>query len=229
MPVSLQSCVSTAPFLYQQALLLALRDDRGTTLGPWARFAVGGGLLADLLLASRVGLAGKRQLVTLECEEPLGDPVLDDCLSQIAVATRRASAQRWVTRLATKPRFHAAAERLCDLGVLRLANESVLLLFSRRVYPEIDPGPEGEIIGRLRAAVFGDGPIDAQTAGLVSIASATQLLGYHFPKKDLRARKARIRAIASGDAVGEAVAGVIQGIRAALIAASVAGAAAASG
>ncbi|MCC7387644.1 MAG: GPP34 family phosphoprotein [Phycisphaerales bacterium] len=221
--------MSVAPFIYQQVLLLCLRDDRGTTLGPWARIAVAGGLLADLLLADRVSLQGKRGLVTLGCEEPLGDPVLDECLSQIANATRRASPQRWVTRLATKPRFHSAAQRLCDLGVLRMSNESVLLLFSRRVYPEIDPGPEGEVLDRLRTAIFTDGPTDARTAVLLSIASAAELLGYHFPKKDLRARKSRIKAVGSGEAVGEAVAGVIQGIRAAIIAASVAGAAAATG
>jgi Golgi phosphoprotein 3 len=133
-----------------------------------------------------------------------------------------------VTRLSTTPRFHAAAQRLCDLGVLRMSTESVLLLFTRRVYPEIDPGPEGEIIDRLRGAIFTDGPTDAQTAVLLSIASAAELLGYHFPKKDLRARKSRIKAVGSGEAVGEAVAGVIRGIRAALIAASVAGASAAT-
>lgn len=220
--------MTPVPFLYQQILLLALRDDRGTPLGAWAPYAVGGGILADLVITQRVALDGKRQLVTLQSAEPLSDPVLDDCLLQIADAKRRAPAQRWVTRFAAKHRFHAAAERLCDLGVLRDARESVLLLFSRRVYPEIDPEPEREIVARLRGAIFEDARPDTANAVLVSLASAADLLGYHFPKKDLRARRARIKAIAAEDAVGAATAKVIQGIQAAIIAATLAGATAAT-
>lgn len=216
------------PFVYQNILLLALRDDRGTPLGAWAPYAVGGGMLADLLLEGRISLDGKRQLVTLENAEPVGDPLLDDGLLQIAEASRRASAQRWVTRFAAKKQFRAAAERLCDLGVLRLDTQSVLLLFTRRIYPEIDPAPEREVIASMREAIFTDTAPDPATAVLVSLASAAELLGHHFPKKDLRARRARIKAIADESAVGAATAKVIQGVQAAIIAASIAGAAAAT-
>ena len=223
--------VDRSLLLYQEILLLALRDDRGTAeRGIWATQAVGAGVLADLVLAERVTLEGKKALVTVLDDTPTADPVLDAALAQMAGAKRRANAQRWVGKLAVKKVFHAAAERLCELGVLRIESQSVLLFFSQRVYPEIDPGPEREVVDRLREAIFTDRTdIDAPTSVLVSIASATELLKAHFPKKDLRARKKRIEIIKSGDAVGEAAAKVIQGIQAAVIVACVTPAIAAAG
>ena len=209
-------------FIYQEAMLLALRADRGTTVrGAWATQAIGGGILADLLLSERIELEGKRKLVTVTDDTPLGEPVLDSCLAQIATAKRRAAAQTWVSRMSTRKVFHAAAARLCELGVLQMKSESVLLLFSQRVYPEIDPIPERAIVDRLRDAIFTDrDDIDAQTAVLVSLASATELLKAHFAKKELRSRKARIEQLKAGDAISEATAKVIQGIQAAVIVAA---------
>ncbi len=204
--------------IYQEILLLALRDQRGTPMGSWTVQAIAGGVLGDLVLGERVALEGKRSLVTLVDAEPMRDPVLDGCLLQIAEAKRRASAQTWISRLAKQKLYHAAAARLCEQGVLRERVEQVMLLFSRTVYPEVDPKPERAIIERLRAAIFSDdAKVDAQTSVLIALASATDLLGANFPKKELRARRKRIEAIRNGDAVGKAAKAVIDGIQAAFI------------
>lgn len=209
-------------YLHQELLLLALRDDRGTAeWGAWTTQAIGGGILADLLLERRITTEGKRSLVTLVDATPTGEPLLDASLERIASAKRRAAAQRWVGRFATTSCFHRAAERLSELGVLRVASESVLLIFSRRVYPEVDGRPEREVVDRLRDAIFGESlEVEARTAALVSLAAAADLLRVHFPKKHLRARRARIEALKSGDAIGEATAAAIQAVQAAMIVAT---------
>lgn len=209
-------------FIHQEALLLALRGDRGTTeWGTWATQAVGAGIIADLLLAQRVALDGKRKLVTVLDDTPPGDPVLDACLAQIAAAKRRAALQRWVGKYSTQKVFHAVAERLCELGVLRLGSESLLLIFSRRVYPEIDPRPEQEVVERLRQAIFTDRvDVEPRTAVLISLAASTELLKAHFGKKELKTRKHRIEQLSAGEAIGQATAAVIQSIQAAVMVAA---------
>jgi Golgi phosphoprotein 3 len=209
-------------FVHQEAMLLALRDDRGTAWGAWAAQAVGGGVLTDLVLAERVRLEGKRHLVTVIDSSPLGDPVLDESLERIASAKRRGAAQRWVSSFSSTKVFHATAERLCELGVLRLESKSVLLIFSRRVYPEIDPAPEREIVERLREAIFTDrDDIEPRIAVLVSLAASTELLRVHFDKKELKGRKHRIEQLQQGEAVGQATAAVIEGIQAAVLIATI--------
>lgn len=204
--------------LYQELLLLALRDDRGTPLGTWSTQALAGGVIADLALAERITLEGKRAIVQVESAEPTDDPVLDACLLRLSTAKRRAAASTWVSRFATTKTLHAAAERLCELGVLRADKQRVLLIFDRKVYPEIDPEPERETVERLREAIFTEREdIDAPTVLLVSIAAATELLGAHFPKKDLRARKQRIEGLKAGDAVGKATAAAVQAVQAAIM------------
>ena len=52
--------------------------------------------------------------------------------------------QTWVSRLTSiKHLKHIVAEELCRQGILRAEQAKVLLLFRRRVYPELDPRPEG--------------------------------------------------------------------------------------
>jgi hypothetical protein len=215
-------------YLHQEITLLALRPERGAAAhGTWPNQAVAGGILADLLLAGRLTTEGKRSLVIPADPRLLDEPLLDECLQRVTMGAGPASAQRWVGRFATSRNFHRAAERLCQLGVLRPASERVLLFFSRRLYPEVDPATRREAVERLRAAIFGDErEVEARTATLVALAAATDLLKLHFSKKDLRAHRPRINALKRGEVTGEATAAVIRAVQAAVTAAA---AAAASG
>lgn len=209
--------------IYQEILLLALRDKRGTPLGLWTTQAIAGGVVGDLVLSDRIALEGKRSLVTLVDAVPMRDPVLDEHLLRIAESRRRASAPAWIMRWAKQKLYHAAASQLCEKGVLRESSERVMLLFSRSVYPEVDPKPERAIIERMRRAIFSDdAKIDARTSVLIALASATDLLGANFPKKELRARRKRIEAIRKADAVGKAAKSAVDAVQAAIcIAASI--------
>ena len=90
----------TPLFLHEEAMLIALRDARGTVeLGSMYQYALAGAMLAELLLNRRVSIADdKKKLVDLVSSKPLGDEVLDECLRKVVTAKRRASAQTWVQR-----------------------------------------------------------------------------------------------------------------------------------
>ena len=76
-------------FLYEEVMLLALRDEQGTIATGFVEQAVAGAILAELLLESRITVDDtKKQLVNLQNVKPAGDPVIDECLEKIAAAKR---------------------------------------------------------------------------------------------------------------------------------------------
>jgi hypothetical protein len=194
--------------LYEEVTLLAFREEEGTVrAGVMYAQAVGGALLAELLLRGRIAVdAGRRKIVSVVDDTPVGDALIDECLDRIRTAKRRASAQAWVTRFANMRRLkHRVASQLVDRGVLRADERSLLLVFSRTVYPELTPGPERRLVERLRRAIVTeDRRLDPRTVVLISLALGTGLLRAVFGKKELRGRDARIQRIVKGELVGQA-------------------------
>lgn len=206
-------------FLYEETMLLSLKDRKGTLeSGAYYLTAMGGAILAELLLSGRIEIEEdkKKKFARVISDRSLGDPLLDECLKRIKEAEKRQQLQTWVSRFAhTKNLKHRVIMQLCHLGVLREAEDKVLLVFKRRIYPEIDPKPEREIIARLKKAIFGAGAADSRTVVLVAIAQSANLLKNAFEKKKLKERKERIKKITSGDMAGTATKEVIQAVQAA--------------
>ncbi len=208
-------------FLHEELTLLALRDDKGTLLSS-ERYplAAGGAILAELLLLRRVKVADpKKKLLHMTDIRPVGDPVIDECLKKMREAKRRASIKNWVRRFAQVKRLnHRVAEQLCRRRILRADEEKILRIFTRKIYPEIDPKPEQEIIERLRAAIFSkDREVDPRTTVLLSLAHHTRLLEKIFDKKELKERKERIKQIIAGEMVGRAATEVREAMAAAVM------------
>jgi hypothetical protein len=217
----------TPLFLHEEIMLLALRDAEGTIpAGACYTYAVAGAVLADLLMSHRIAIEATRwrRLVTLVSRTSLGEPFIDECLGRIAAAKRRASLGTWVSRIAgTANLKHRAAEHLCKRGILRADTGKILLVFTRRIYPEVNPEPERSLIERLNRAIFTDAQdVDPRTAALVSLANSADLLGLVFDRRELRRRKARIKQIAGGERVGQAIRDVISAANGAAAAAMMA-------
>jgi len=210
-------------FLHEEILLLALRDEEGTIAsgGNMYQYAIGAALLAELLLSKRIEVnqSGKRKLVNLISSTSLGEPLIDECLEKVGNAKRRAVLQTWVSRFSgIKNLKHRVARQLCRRGILRADEDKVLLLFTRKIYPEVNPGPEKELIERLRYAIFTDTrDIDPRTVVLLSLANSTGLLKIVFDKKKLKSRKARIKQIVNGEIMGKVATEAVQAMQAAIM------------
>ncbi|MCP4613602.1 MAG: GPP34 family phosphoprotein [Planctomycetes bacterium] len=213
-------------FLHEEVMLLALRDEEGTIAsGTMYQYAIGAAILAELLLNQRIALdeSRKKKLVNLISPTPLGEPLIDQCLEKIGNAKRRASLQTWVSRfVGVKKLKHRVAQQLCDRGILKATEDTILLLFTRKIYPEINPEPERRLIERLRQAIFSDSrDVDARTVVLVSLADSTGLLKVIFDKKQLKGRKARIKEISNGEITGKAAKEAIEAMQAAVMVACI--------
>jgi len=208
-------------FLHEKIMLLALHDDKGTISSENYPYAIGGAVLADLLLAGRLRVdeEGRKKFVGLRIAKPLGDPIVDECLAKVAEAKRRATVQTWVTRFAGLRNLkHRVAQGLCKRGILQADEDKVLWIFTRKIYPEINPVPENELIDRLREAIFTETKeLDPHTVVLVSLANGANLLRLVFDRRELKARKTRIEQLANGELTGKATKEAIEAMQAAVM------------
>ncbi|RME25524.1 MAG: GPP34 family phosphoprotein [Candidatus Zixiibacteriota bacterium] len=212
--------------LHEELLLLALRDDKGTVKSSVTiEYPLAGAILAELLLQKRLTIdptRPKKQLVALADKTLFGDPLLDETILKIRDTRRPASLKSWVMRIARLKKLrHRTAERLCRRGILRSDKQKVLLFFTRRVYPQVNPEPQRQLVNRLRGAVFGAGEVDPRTSVLVALAYNSGVLKNVFAKQELKAHKQRIKQIATGDAVGRATREAIMAVQTAVMMAAV--------
>lgn len=209
-------------FLYEEAILLSLREKEGTVeMGAWYQQAIAGALLSELLLTERIEIREekRKKFVRLKSSQPLRDGLLDECLEKIAASEKERTMMEWITKFSgIKDLKHRAVSGLCRRNILRADEDKVLLIFTRKIYPEVDPGPEREIVRRLEEAILTDRmELEPRTAVLVSLANHAGLLRTAFDKKTLKERKHRIEEISRGDAVGEAAKGLIESTQAAIV------------
>ena len=207
-------------------MLLALRDEEGTIFsGTMYNFAIGGAVLAELLMAKRVDIDAvkKKKFARVLSAAPLGDPFVDECLSQIVAAKKPAQLQDWVSKFAdAKDLKNRVAQQLVRRQILRVDEDKILGIFTRKVYPEIDPVPERGVIERLRESIFGErGDIEPRTVVLLSLASSADLLRRVFDRKELKARKARVEQVINGELTGKATKEAIEAMQAAVMVACI--------
>jgi len=211
-------------FLHEEIMLLALRDEEGTIEpGTMYQYAIGGAILAELLLNERIGIEElkKKKLINLLNTTQIGESLIDECLEKIRSAKSPASLQTWISRFAgVKNLKHRVADQLCKRGILRVDEDHVFLIFTRKLYPEVNPEPEKELIERLQKAIFTDTKdVDTRTVVLISLANSAGLLKVPFDKKKLKARKERIEQIINGEMTGKATKEAIAAMQAAVMAA----------
>lgn len=222
--------------LHEEVLLLALRDEKGTPHSSQYGFALGGALLAELLLEERLELVEKPRkkplkrgkkpdyLVAAADPKAIADPILDECVLRVRESKKPRSPQDWVTRFSRlKDLKRRIAVGLCRRGILREREDRLLVLFRRTAYPTLDGAPERRVTERLLAAVRGDeDALDARTAVLVALCHGTGLLKPILGKDLVKERKEWIEALAAGDIVGEATRAAVQAAQAAVVAATTA-------
>ena len=213
-------------FLHEQLMLLALRDEKGTLeSGTMYSYGLAGAILSELMLAERIEVVTpkKTPLVEFKSGARMSDPIIDECLEKIQNAKRRASLQTWVGRLISVKRLrHRIAERLALKGILRVDEDKILGIFTRKVYPERDGRPEKQILSQIDKAIFGGlNEVDPRLVTLIALANHTGLLKVHFDKKKLKAQKQRIEQIMNGDMTAKATQKAIEAMQTAILVACV--------
>jgi len=206
--------------LYEEILLLALKNEKGTTaLEGHHDLAMGAAILAELLLLGRIQVQQekKRRFAVVSTDKPTGDSLLDECLGRIGESKKRQQLKTWVSRFShTKKLKRRVAVQLCRKGPLRESEDRVLFIFKRTVFPELDPRPERALVERLRRAIFEETRrVEPRTTVLLALAFHADLLKNAFAKKELKSRKKWIESLTGADVVGAATKEAVQAAEAA--------------
>lgn len=108
----------------------------------------------------------------------LDDPILDECLALVTDAKKPKKARDWVMKfVGLKDLKNRAARQLVVKGVLTEETGSVLKIFKRTIYPEVDGGPEKDLRERMKKAIFtSTTELEARTAIIVTLAQAAILV-----------------------------------------------------
>jgi hypothetical protein len=208
--------------LYEEILLIALDDDKGTTgIESMHKNAMGGAILAELVMARAVSVGkDKKKSITAVAgaEADVSDPLLVECLELVQAAKKPKPASQWVLKFAgTKNLTKRVARQLVAKGVLKEDRDKVLGLFRRTIFPERDGGPERDLVARLRHAVFTSSPrVDERTIVVAVLANATKLLPRIFDKKKLKERKKRLENLAEGRVAAAATKEAVEAMQAAV-------------
>ena len=205
--------------LYEEILLIALDDEKGTTgIESMHKNAMAGAILAELVLAGAVAIDDdKKKMVTAKTGAGVTDPILVECLELVQAAKKRKKAAQWVMKFANlKDLTKRVARQLVAKGILREDQDKVLGMFRRTIFPERDGGPERDLIERLRHAIFTSSTqVDERTVVIAVLANATSLLPRIFAKKKLKERKQRLQNLAEGRVAAAATKEAIEAMRAA--------------
>ena len=209
--------------LHEELMLLSLKDEEGTVIGgTMYPYAIGGAVVAELAIDGRIAVDIDSQKLTVTDPTPIGDPLIDGWVSKMASSKKDQRVSYWVSQIAgTGDLKHRVAMQLVRRGILRATEDKVLLVFTRKIYPELDPKPEQELMHRLDRAIFGDEDVTARTAILVALAHHSGLLRAVFDKKRLKARESRIAALAEGSVAAGATKEAISAMEAAMFVATV--------
>ncbi|WBB73607.1 GPP34 family phosphoprotein [Micromonospora sp. WMMD1128] len=206
--------------LTDELVLLAYDDGGANRLGrPHLDYGLAGALLLELALARRVEVADKRLVVT--DPTPTGVPLLDEALATVG-AGRPRKPKDWIGKL-SKGLPDRVLDGLVGAGVLRRESDRVLLVFPRTRYPSptgAEPAAETAARERMVAALVGNGPVDARTAALLTLARAVGLDRKLFRELPKERVKARLNEIAAGDWASAAVKKAIDEMQAAVIVAT---------
>jgi golgi phosphoprotein 3 len=219
--------------LYEEVLLLAVHDRKGTFHGSMHSYALAGAMVTELVILERLRVveeSRKRSFLEASNLKPTGDPLLDEVLERVGSAKRRAQIRTWVGRIAGIRRLrHRAAERLVERGLLGREEGRILGVFPRVRYPTADPEPEAALVAAMRRTLVDDSPPDPHMAVLVSLTASSGILRHLLDRRFLRERRKRIEGMKKLEGVPLATREAILATQAAVVAAVTAATAAAAG
>jgi golgi phosphoprotein 3 len=210
--------------LDQELLLLALHDRKGThAFGSMMEIGLAGGIFTELVLAGhlRIATGAARRggdLVEVVGRPPRTERLLLDAVERLEGSRRKAPKTAVASLARIKGIRRRVAEELCRKGVLREAEDRILVLFRRRIYPTVDPGPERDLVRRVRQALEGAEEPDERTGALIALASVTGTLRALATKAELKQFKGRIKAITEGSPGGSATREAVEAAQAAMAA-----------
>jgi Golgi phosphoprotein 3 (GPP34) len=193
------------PDTLAEELLLLAYDIRGKCrLAPVELdCGVAGALLSELNLAGRLTVEDGALVVA--DDTPVGDPILDGVLFDIASSSRR-TPREWVSRLGGSGLDERFLTRMAERGQIQVGLHRTLGVFTETRYPVRDIVGLWDAHQRIVAAVTADQTPDRRTLALGALATAAGMARTLFATSgNWRVLRGRMRELTGDDWAAEAV------------------------
>ena len=193
----------------EEIVLLALDDETGkpsTRLPVHSlRNAVSGALLMDLAFENRID-TDLHRLIVIDAA-PLGEPVLDDVLAQIASDEEERGTGHWVHLIAGE--YEALQPQLLDRlvarGILSRREGRLSWLMGVRRYPTVDDRPQRDVKQRITDTLASEIIPHPRDIAIICLADACSLWRSVIDEHELADAKPRIEQIVKMDLIGRSV------------------------
>ena len=192
---------------FAEEFLLLLRAEDGTLsrAAEWlVRAALGAAVLMDLALENRIDTDPDGLFLT--DSTPVGDPLLDPMLAEIAQAETTHDALYWVdhaTRHADEIR-ETALKRLIGNGVLELKDDRFLWIFGKRRYLVADEKVERGLVERIRTVLLSEVIPDPEDIVIITLADGCGLIGPLLSPDEAARAAPRLELVRMMDLIGRA-------------------------
>ena len=177
-------------------------------------YVLAGATLMDLALENRID-NDQHRLILVD-PTPLGDPLLDPTLADIAKNPAETDLRNWVERIAKQGDFlrTKVLERLVKRGLLESAEEGLLFLSSSydrmRRFPTSSKDAEQDVRLRVMRLLFSEDIPDPNDIVIVCLIHACRLFENLLSKRELDEVQPRIELLTKMDLIGQALSGVLR-------------------
>lgn len=199
----------------EEILLLLLRDEDGRfiQIPTWSMdYAVAGAILMDLAMENRID-TDLHNLILID-DTPVGDPLLDPILAEIAAGGSHDS-RHWVehvSRQGIELREKTLA-RLVERGILENEEDRFLWVFRSRRYPAVDGSVEREVKLRILNVLFSDEIPDPRDQMIICLADACGIFPRLLSRQEHARAVDRIAQVSQLDLIGQAMSQAIRDIQ----------------
>ena len=162
-------------------------------------------ILMDLALSNR--LDSDLEKLILVSNAPLNDILLDESLEMIFSKKETQNPSYWISQLAVRSKEFTEfiITSLILKKVLKVENQKLLWVFSKRKYPLVNDKEIKEVKLRVREIVFSNDIPDLRDIVIISLLHYGNLLPLVFTESEIGKYKSRIEKIAMMDLIGQAI------------------------
>lgn len=193
----------------QALFLLSRHAETGKPKGNYNAYIQPAGALTELIVQKRIALRGaKKPIVHVIDTSPTGSAYIDSLLSDLTTSSRQRRMDHWVSKFSHKrDRVQTLGRELVAKGIVEEMPDKILGLFPVTRWPLRSTRVKTKLMSDMSRVLFGTGDIDDEfTYAVIALANAGHLLKRNFDRDALRANKARIKDVTSGNFPGSVAA-----------------------
>ena len=202
--------------LFEELLLLAVHEDKGTFIGSaLEKINTGlvGAVLAELALRGVIQIQENHRLRVVEANS-IEDDILSEALGVMKESEKERKSGYWINALAQKPEKirKRITERLIQQGVVTQEDDHLLWVIPSPLEPEKKASTKYWVKRRLRSIVLASEPAEQHDIALLNIIKACDLLDLVFLKDERRLASRQVGELVVSEALKNPVAQTIEEI-----------------